>query len=140
MDDSELRKRLRYALLVDFLEIDGINICDLTCDMADPSNAIYRVPLPEPNEQKAREMADISFNAVLDQHLEDPNFDSDVAYEQSLTDARRLLLDPNFDLLLNLSTDLHLIDHGPVKIIQAMAADCFPRLTTEQRASFFQHK
>jgi hypothetical protein len=42
MDDSESRKFLRQALLVEALKIEAINISDLTTDMADPRTAIYR--------------------------------------------------------------------------------------------------
>jgi hypothetical protein len=42
MDDNESRRFLRQALLVDALNIEAINISDLTTDMADPRTAIYR--------------------------------------------------------------------------------------------------
>jgi hypothetical protein len=135
MNDKESREFLRDALLVNFLEIKAINISDLTSDMSDQRNAIYRVPLSKPSEEeRAQVMADASYSIVLGRHSKEPDFDHDVAFEQCLIDARRLLLDPNFDHLINLSTFFHLIDHAPAEII----LPAFPDLTAEQKANLFQ--
>jgi len=139
MDDNEIREQLRFALLVDILKIDAVNKSDLTSDMTDPRNAIYRVPLPEPDERLANFMAAAIFSAVIDEHLEEPNFDDDVAYEQCLTDSRRMLLDPNYSRLIGLPGELHDIEHAPMDAIQRAAAESSGR-TVEQIASLPPHE
>jgi hypothetical protein len=139
MDDNEIRKQLRYAFLVDFLEIDAINKSDLSSDMADPKNAIYRVPLPGPSEEEALIIAIVNYEIVVKMHSKEPNFDDDVAYEQCLTDARRMLLDPNYRLLFDLAQDLHDIEHRPIDAIQRTAAGLTGR-TVEQIACLPPHE
>jgi len=139
MDDSELRKRLRYALLVDFLKVDGVNIFDLTTDLSDPRNAIYRVPLSDGREKDVVATADATLDFVVAEHSKEPNFDDDVAYEQCLTDARRMLLDPNYSRLWELVGDLHDIDHAPIEAIQRCGAR-YAGLTVEQIACLHPHQ
>ena len=135
MDDNEIRMHLRHALLVDVLKIDAVNKFDLSSDMTDPRNVIYRDPLPEPDEETAYFMAD----AMLSEHLDDPNFDDDVAYEQCLIDARRMSLDPNYRQLFDLLGYLHLIDHEPIDLIQRAAAES-NGLTVNQIACLPPHE
>lgn len=140
MDDNEIRKQLRYALLVDILKIDAIDKSDLSSDMTDPRNAIYRVPLSELSEERdAQSMADVIFSAVRREHSEETNFDHDVAYEQCLTDARRMLVDPNYSRLFDLLGWLHDIDHAPMDAIQRTAAES-AGLTVEQIACLPPHE
>jgi hypothetical protein len=139
MHDNEIRKQLRNAYLVDFLEIDAINKSDLSSDMADPKNAIYRVPLSGPSEEDAQVIAIVNYEIVVKMHSKEPNFDDDVAYEQCLTDARRSLADPNYRLLFDLLGTLHDFEHAPMDSIRRYAAESSGR-TVEQIACLPPHE
>ncbi len=139
MDDNEIRKQLRNAFLVDFLEIDAINKSDLSSDMADPKNAIYRVPLPGSSEEEAQIIAIVNHGVVVKMHSKEPNFDHDVAYEQCLTDARRMVLDPNYSLLFDLLGNIHDFEHWPIDAIRRAAAESTGR-TVEQIACLPPHE
>jgi len=140
VDDSESRNFLRNAMLADAFKVDAVNMSDFTSDMSHQKNAIYRVPLSEPSkEEDARQMANVSFSAVLKQHSEEADFDSDAAYEQCLTDARRLLRDPNYSQLLDLTNDLHFVAHAPVEALLPVLP-VVPELSADQKANLFQQK
>lgn len=83
-------------------------------------------------------MADTNYSVVAGLESKNLNFDHEAAYEQCLTDARRMVADPNYSRLFTVLSDLHAIDEAPKEIILGAAADCFPRLTAEQRENLFQ--
>jgi hypothetical protein len=84
-------------------------------------------------------MAGAMFAAVRDEHLGDSNFDDDSAYEQCLTDARRMLLDPKYSRLIDLPQELHDIEHAPIDAIPRAAA-YFTDRTVEQIACLPPHE
>ena len=88
----------RGSAIADILRLAGLNK-DLSCDTSDPRNAIYCVALCEPDEGLAELMASAIFGAIRNEHADDPTFNPDVAFEQCLVDARRMILDPNYALL-----------------------------------------
>ncbi len=84
------------ASITDIARLGALN-ADLSCDISDPRNAKYRVPLADPaDEIIARDMAGVSFGAVAELHADEAKFDSDKAYEQCLVDARRMQIDPEY--------------------------------------------
>jgi hypothetical protein len=104
MTDEANNMYYKGAVITDILRLGAMN-ADLTSDMSDPRNAIYRVPLSGAdltgkagctNEEMALTMADRSFHAVCRLHADDLNFDQDTAYEQCIVDARRMMLDSNY--------------------------------------------
>ncbi len=84
------------ASITDIARLGALN-ADLTCNISDPRNAMYLVPLSDAaDEDMARCMADAIFGAVAAQHPDDTTFDGDQAYEQCLVDARRMERDPEY--------------------------------------------
>ena len=91
------------ALIADIARLAGLND-DLTCDIWHPGNAIYRAPLSNPDDEPmANEMAAVIIGAVAEDHADDLDFDSDRAFEQALTDARRMMCEPGYSRLFGSS-------------------------------------
>lgn len=117
-------------IIVEMLGVEAVD-SDLNSVVTDPRNARYRVPLPDINEeQNARGMADIIYCAVLD-NSKNEELDDDAVYEQCLVDARRMLLDPGYQRLLDFIGDLSDQEHAPLKARQRFVA-AMHGLTDEQ--------
>ena len=84
------------ALVADIARLAGLND-DLSCDIYHPRNAPYRVPLANPDDEHvANEMAAVILSAVAADHADELDFDCDKAFTQALTDARRMLCEPEY--------------------------------------------
>jgi hypothetical protein len=84
----------KNALIADIARLAGLND-DLTCDIWHPGNAIYRAPLPNPDDESAaNSMAEVILGALAADHAHDPDFDGDKAFTQALTDSRRMMCEP----------------------------------------------
>jgi hypothetical protein len=98
-----MNQRYKGALVVDIARLAGLND-DLTCDLWHPLNVAYRVPLSDAaDEDMANAMADAIASAVAADHADDPAFDCDKAFEQALTDSRRMLVEPQYARLFGAS-------------------------------------
>jgi hypothetical protein len=84
------------ASITDIACLGALN-ADLTCNISDPRNAKYLVPLADVDEEhEAHCMADTMLDAVAALHSDDATFDGDQANEQCLVDARRMAHDPTY--------------------------------------------
>ena len=85
-DDDPNTPNMTYmgALVVDIARLAALND-DLTCNIHHPRNAIYRVPLSDPNDE---DMAIAMADAIS---AEDPEI-----FEQALIDARRMVVEPAY--------------------------------------------
>ena len=100
---DESQRYFRGALIADIARLAGLND-DLTCNVWHPRNAAYRVPLSNPDdEDMANEMAAAILSAVAADHADQPDFDCDRAFEQALTDSRRMLVEPQYARLFGAS-------------------------------------
>jgi hypothetical protein len=81
------------------MTFDGLKP-DLSVDMNDPRNARYLSALDN-DENLARAMADVIYSVMLDDLDDNLTTEQDVmVYCQCLVNARRMLLDPDYEALV----------------------------------------